>query len=73
MVKEPIDGFYQVTAKPELVVALFEDNYKELKEKSFHLDVYCFDSRPEKTFFEDVIASEKQKRFISQECLLMVK
>ncbi len=62
LVKEPKEGFYQVTAKPELVAEVSELNYQELKEKSFHLDTYCFDSRPEKQFFEDVVKSEEVKK-----------
>lgn len=62
LVKEPKEGFYQVTAKPELVAELSELDYQELKEKSFHLDTYCFDSRPEKKFFEDVLKSEEVKK-----------
>lgn len=62
LVKEPKEGFYQVTAKPELVAEISESQYLELKEKSFHLDTYCFDSRPEKKFFEDVIKSEDVKK-----------
>lgn len=62
LVKEPKEGFYQVTAKPELVAEISESQYLELKEKSFHLDTYCFDSRPEKKFFEDVVKSEDVKK-----------
>lgn len=62
LVKEPKEGFYQVTAKPELVAELSAINYQELKDKSFHLDTYCFDSRPEKKFFEDVVKSEDVKK-----------
>jgi len=62
LVKEPKEGFYQVTAKPELVVELSDVDYNALKEKSFHLDTYCFDSRPEKRFFEDVVKAEEVKK-----------
>ncbi len=62
IVKEPKEGFYQVTAKPELVAELSEIKYQEMKEKSFHLDTYCFDSRPEKKFFEDVVKSEEVEK-----------
>lgn len=62
LVKEPKEGFYQVTAKQELVAELSESKYQELKEKSFHLDTYCFDSRPEKKFFEDVVKSDDIKK-----------
>lgn len=62
LVKEPKEGFYQVTAKPELVAELSEIKYQEFKDKTFHLDTYCFDSRPEKKFFEDILKSEEVKK-----------
>ncbi|MBI6862771.1 TnsA endonuclease N-terminal domain-containing protein [Lysinibacillus fusiformis] len=62
LVREPKEGFYQVTAKPELVVELSDIDYNALEDKSFHLDTYCFDSRPEKKFFEDVVKSEEVKK-----------
>lgn len=62
LVKEPKEGFYKVSAKPELVSEMSEFVYQNLKEKSFHLDKYCFDSRPEKKFFEDVVRSEDVKK-----------
>ncbi|MED3797418.1 DEAD/DEAH box helicase family protein [Lysinibacillus capsici] len=62
LVKEPQEGFYQVTAKPELVAELSNTDYSVLKEKSFHLDTYCFDSRPEKKFFEDIVKVGEVKK-----------
>ncbi|MFX3673878.1 MAG: TnsA endonuclease N-terminal domain-containing protein [Paenisporosarcina sp.] len=62
LVKEPKEGFYQVTAKPELVAELSGTDYNALKEKSFHLDTYCFDSRPEMKFFKDVVNAEEVKK-----------
>ena len=62
LVKEPKEGFYQVSAKPELVAELSGIKYQEFKEKTFHLDTYCFDSHPEKKFFEDVVKSEDVKK-----------
>ncbi|MGH0430936.1 TnsA endonuclease N-terminal domain-containing protein [Bacillus hominis] len=62
LVKEPKEGYYQVTAKPELVAELSQSEYKAFKEKSFHLDTYCFDSKPEKRFFEDVVNLQDIKK-----------
>ena len=62
LVKEPKEGYYRVTAKPELVAELSQSEYSALKEKSFHLDTYCFDSKPEKKFFQDVINSKEIKK-----------
>lgn len=57
LVKEPKEGYYSVTAKPELVAEISQNEYSSFKEKSFHLDTYCFDSRPEKKFFQDIVKS----------------
>jgi type III restriction enzyme len=62
LIKEPKEGFYQVTAKPELVAELSQSEYRGLIEKSFHLNTYCFDSKPEKKFFEDVVNSNEIKK-----------
>lgn len=62
LVKEPKKGYYQVTAKPELVAELSQSEYSALKEKSFHLDTYCFDSKPEKKFFQDIVNSKDIKK-----------
>lgn len=62
LVKEPKDGYYQVTAKPELVAKLSQSDYDKYREKTFHLDTYCFDSNPEKKFFEDIINEQDIKK-----------
>lgn len=62
LVKESKEGYYQVTAKPELVAEVSQGEYKAFKEKSFHLDTYCFDSKPEKKFFEDVVHMQDIKK-----------
>lgn len=55
LVKEPKDGFYRVTAKPDLVLERSLAN--KYADKSFHLDTYCFDSSPEKTLFWNLLRS----------------
>lgn len=62
LVKEPKDGYYLVTAKPELVAEVSLTEYSAFKEKSFHLDTYCFDSNPEKKFFHDIIRDQHIKK-----------
>lgn len=62
LVKEPKDGYYQVTAKPELVAELSHSEYSLFKERSFHLDTYCFDSKPEKKFFQDIVNSKDVRK-----------
>jgi len=53
LVKEaPVDpGYYQVRANPLLAISVEEPDMQLLKDKSFHLDHYCFDSDPERRFF----------------------
>ncbi|MFL0363144.1 TnsA endonuclease N-terminal domain-containing protein [Pseudobacillus sp. 179-B 2D1 NHS] len=62
LVKEPEKGYYQVTANPKLVVEINDMAFKDFIDKSFHLDTYCFDSNPEKRFFEEIIRHEDIKR-----------
>lgn len=62
LVKKPEEGYYQVTAKPDLVAELTTEQYKIFKDKSFHLDTYCFDSKPEKQFFEDIVKLDEIKK-----------
>lgn len=58
LVKEPEEGYYQVTSNPKLVVEISDKEFKDFISKSFHLDTYCFDSNPEKKFFEEIIRHE---------------
>lgn len=52
LVKQPKDGdCYRVKAKKELVASLVNSIYSGFKDKSFHLDNYCFDSIPENKMF----------------------
>lgn len=52
LVKEPKEGdCYKVNAKKDLLVSLNDERFISFKDKSFHLDNYCFDSKPEKDFF----------------------
>lgn len=52
LVHEPAEGYYTVQAKPEMVAAYDDATYSKHVKKSFHLNYYCFDSTPEKTYFE---------------------
>ncbi|PLR81830.1 type III restriction endonuclease [Bacillus canaveralius] len=62
LVKEPKEGYYQMTANPKLVVEINDTNFKGFVDKSFHLDTYCFDSTPEKKFFEEIVCHEDIKK-----------
>lgn len=47
--------------KPELLVSITEPNLARFNHKSFHVDNYCFDSKPELELFYQYIKSEKIK------------
>ena len=57
LLREPKDaGYYEFTAKDELVVKLQDAG--DHAGKSFHADTYCFDSTPEKRCFELYMANK---------------
>ena len=51
LVKEPEDGCYNVRANPDLVAQDTDPVWSSYDYKSFHLDTYAFDSRPEHQLF----------------------
>lgn len=59
LVIEPDSGYYNFKCKPELVVSMHEAYYEYFKKKSFNLDNYCFDSKPEKDLFIRLLKNEK--------------
>lgn len=61
LVKEaPIDpGYYSVTASKDKVISKSDSTVSSLIDKSFHLDNYCFDSKPERQFFWDMLHEDK--------------
>lgn len=53
-------GCYTFRAdKDKVVKATDSEVTDDLREKSFHLDTYCFDSNPERTLFWDLLKEEK--------------
>ena len=46
---------FKFKAKPDLVAGRDYPEYIQVKDKSFHLDHYCFDSLPELDFFKRVL------------------
>lgn len=64
LLKEPKEGgYYEFSANPELVVRLSDSDLREEeREKSFHADTYCFDSKPELECFRQYIRSDKVKK-----------
>ncbi|MDQ0481063.1 hypothetical protein [Guptibacillus hwajinpoensis] len=64
LVKEPKEGYYQLKADEELVAEYTQEKYSENRKKTFHLDTYCFDSKPEKKFFDDILENEDVKEIV---------
>ena len=62
LVRLPPLGYYQVKAKPELVIQENANEVTEFAHKSFHLDTYCFDSKPEQQLFWDLIRQGRVKK-----------
>ena len=52
-------GFYRVTGKKDLIANYQTDPYAARAGKSFHLDNYCFDSKPEHEFFWKCLEDKK--------------
>ena len=61
LVKEPKEGYYKVRANPELVVTDDAPEGKNYKHKSFHLNTYAFDSKPEHKLFWSLLTEGKVK------------
>lgn len=58
----PLDtGCYNVSAEKELVVRATDSEVKLHKDKSFHLDAYCFDSKPEHKLFWELLRESRVK------------
>ena len=60
LVKVPERGYYEMSAKPTLVSR--EQAYPGYREKSFHLDAYCFDSDPEHHLFPLLLHDSRVKK-----------
>lgn len=54
--------YYEVSASPEDVITDEDSEVHPFREKSFHLDTYCFDSKPEKTLFWDLLQQKQVKK-----------
>ncbi len=60
LVKVPERGYYEINAKPTLLVR--EQERTQYAEKSFHLDAYCFDSLPEQNLFNSLLGDSRVKK-----------
>lgn len=54
------DG-YIYHANPNLIIHYEDKDVQPYRDKSFHADTYCFDSKPERELFWDYIMSDKVK------------
>lgn len=54
--------YYEVSASPEDVITDEDKDIQLYRGKSFHLDTYCFDSKPEKTLFWDLLQQNKVRK-----------
>ena len=61
LVKEPEAGYYTVRASSEMVVRPEAMEGYDYAQKTFHLDTYAFDSRPERDLFWYLLADDKVK------------
>jgi type III restriction enzyme len=59
LIKEPKDGYYLIRADRELIACLNSDKFSTYKDKTFHLDNYCFDSKPENALFWTLLQDQK--------------
>lgn len=63
LVKIPEDGTpFKFNVKPEMLASLENSEYQAFKTKSFHLDNYCFDSKPERDLFCNMLRDETIKK-----------
>lgn len=59
LLKPPKDSeWYEFSASPELVAQIRDSAYDDLEVESFHADTYCFDSKPEKELFNQLVYSD---------------
>ena len=61
LIKDVSDDKMLFKVKEELLININDIDIRKWKEKSFHVDQYCFDSKPELEFFLQFIKSEKVK------------
>ena len=59
LVSEPDKGYYEVRSLPRLVACVDDTEYTMYRNKSFHLNRYCFDSGPEIEYFRALLGDDK--------------
>jgi type III restriction enzyme len=61
LIKLPPNGYYEVTAAKDKIVCMSDVKDSE-REKSFHVDTYCFDSKSESWLFWDLLREQRVKK-----------
>jgi hypothetical protein len=61
LVKLPALGYYEMSADADMTVRMGDTTPAE-QAKSFHLDTYCFDSKPERQLFWDLLREQRVKK-----------
>ena len=62
LVREPEGGVYRIQADPDKVVRNIDAGVLAHLAKSFHLDAYCFDSKPEQRLFLELLEEGRVKQ-----------
>ncbi len=63
LIKLPPNGYYEVTAAKDKIVRSTDTVVKSNeRDKSFHLDTYCFNSNSERTLFWDLLREKRVKK-----------
>lgn len=65
LVKDPKtkgEECYRVSYKEGLLASYYDDKYKSFRDKTFNVDNYCFDSKPEFEMFWNLINNEKLEK-----------
>ena len=61
LITDTTKPYFEFSVKPELLVKINDNYLKKWNHKSFHVDNYCFDSKPELELFYQYIKSDKVK------------
>lgn len=59
LVKDPVEGYYSVKYKNDLIASLDSAEFAQWKDKSFNVDNYCFDSAPEYEMFINLLQDRR--------------
>lgn len=62
LVKKPAAGYYAVKYKNGLIASCGSEEYKNYRAKSFNVDNYCFDSRPELEMFWNLLKDNRLEK-----------